>query len=175
MSTRISIGEFVKEVANSNAKDLDAQRNLIGQLYEIKTASRDVPNPDLGFLLDAASDLMRYLAEGMQPTPEAMLTMLTRLLVNAECSMYRSIQLDGAALQPLPEEKVNSWGTSPPAAAHGGNELTLKKQGPGPNGGSGSPKLPALSMNASTPPSMKQDLTEVQLGQVLLELGLVTP
>ena len=173
MSTSISIGQLVKEVANSNANDLEVQTDLLGKLYEIKVASRDLPNPELGFMLDAAADLMRYLADGLQPTAEALLTMVTRLIVNAECSMYRCMEL--TVEQPL-EQPVQAG--LPPAIAT-----------------NAPPPLPSNCRSLSLPPSVSSDkavktstlslceqskpestdLNEMKLGQVLVQLGLVNP
>lgn len=169
MSTSISIGQLVKEVANSNANELEVQTDLLGKLYEIKVASRDLPNPELGFMLDAAADLMRYLADGLQPTAEALLTMVTRLIVNAECSMYRCMEL--AVEQPVQAGLPPAVATNVPAPL----PSTCRSLSLPPNVSSDKAvKTSTLSLCEQSKPE-STDLNEMKLGQVLVQLGLVNP
>ncbi len=147
MSTNINIGDLVRRVANSSADDHDTLFELQGNLYDLKGAIPTVNHPELGFMLDAASDLMRYLADGQQPTAQAMLTMLTRLLVNAECTMYRNLEVLATG------------------------EVALAPEG------SAVPTKPphTLKLNAKSAVSGDaHDLSSMRLGQFLVQLGLVS-
>ena len=196
MSSSISLGQLVREVANSDATNNDAQRDLLGKLYEIKSSARDLQNPELEFLLDAAADMLRYLADGAQPSLQAMLTMVTRMIVNAECLMYRGLEVvdDPFAMheqvneqEPEPEPEApgaeppapgsltmaspNSAGLPPALPTVPGTVPGTAKTSGAPLKSKGGPSL-RLDPRVSTVGSTK-DLNGMRIGQVLVELGLI--
>jgi hypothetical protein len=150
MSSNINIGEFVREVANASATDLPALCTLQGKLHEITAAIPTVNHPELGFMMDAASDLLRYLSEGQQPSAQAMLTMVTRLLVNSECSMYRNLEVLSSLAEP-----ENSM-------APGGPSVAVTAKGP--------LRLDPAGVAREKP----DDLSSMRIGQFLVQLGIVT-
>lgn len=187
MSSSISLGQLVREVANSDATNKDAQRDLLGKLYEIKASARDLQNPELEFLLDAAADMLRYLADGAQPSLQAMLTMVTRMVVNAECLMYRGLEIvDDPSAESATQSSSAPQMRTLPAADSPSRTLSLDKSGvvglppalpanpqesPIPVKSTGGMAL-RLDPTVSTVTSSK-DLNGMRIGQVLVELGLI--
>jgi hypothetical protein len=142
--TNSAISQLSKNIAVSNATDRQQQRRLYEQLVIASANSRGAARPEFEFLLETATDIARYLAEGHQPSLEALLTMMTRLVVNAECSLYRDLE---APARQARAEPAPATAPKPPA-----RDLEL------------APRPKELAE--------PQDLNRMRLGQMLVHLGL---
>jgi len=147
MSTS-AISKLSREIANSSVDDREQQSRLFKELVRAAAKAHDADQPALEFLLDTAADLLRYVADGSQPSPEALLTMVTRVVVNAECGMHRSALAAGR-----------------PALSESDHEPSTT-----------SPKEPSKRPLKLVPPPeeslAQKDLNRVRLGQLLVQLGL---
>ena len=94
MSTN-AFSQLSRECARSDAQDRAQLRRLHEHVRQVTEGQRGGGQPQLDFLLDTATDLMRYLADGALPTQEELLNIVTRLVVNAECATNARVEQRG--------------------------------------------------------------------------------
>jgi hypothetical protein len=173
MTSKISIGQLVTEIASSDATDLDAQADLLAKLNDLSRVAHGYSAPEVGFMLEAATDLMRYLAEGIQPSAQSMLTMVTRLVVNTECCMYRNlapaetVATERPTVAPQPEAAPHEEPTAGPR-----QELCLK---PAEHLSSPDPKPLGLSQQPALRVGVPGLASKAPAEEDTMKLGAVLP
>lgn len=155
MSTN-AFSQLSRECARSDAQDRAQLRRLHEHVRQVTEGQRGGGQPQLDFLLDTATDLMRYLADGALPTQEELLNIVTRLVVNAECATNARVEQRGV-------HAPATQAATPPSAP-------VAPQEPDPG-----TQVQDAGLDLAVRPDgddQTNDLNRMRIGQLLVQMGL---
>jgi|GEM_PF-3419569 len=122
----LNLSGIVHGVVGTEAQDRQAQRELFRELVLERERLRDHGQVSIDFLLDIATRLLSFLADGSQPSLEDVQQLATRILTNVESMVHRHQEATRRAREPEPAaEEVEEPGLHleelPPEPSHVGD------------------------------------------------------
>lgn len=159
--------QLARTVAVANARDVDQQRQILGELQNVWGLQLDRGSTaEIDSYFEFAIELLRYLADGRSLGPEETLTLITRFLARAESTMTRPILSSSRrdVVLKMPGELEST-------------ELNVVQEGPEakPTGLVGAPPE-AKPLGLAGHATRKEDpvqLNDIAMGELLIHLGIV--